>query len=243
MYYVDESGSIPSFKPSHPKNRHFLIAFIHTDNQKALEKVHRRSLKNVKKYFPHLFDHNNELKASLAPPFIKEYLISRIINKTDTKFGYMLVDNFKIKEQFRKYKSRSFNYLLKLVMTSHNYGACCTDSLILNIDNRNSKITNLDSLEDHLYEELVLKHELTDEVTVNYLESHNEINVQVADLIANTVFQYYKYRNYRFRYELIDPSNCTRCPDSYIHLYQLIKENFFFVQEFPGGRSKNPIAI
>jgi len=243
VYYVDESGSIPSFKSKKWKNRYFLIAFVHTEDKEGLKKVHNRSLKNVRKYYPHLFDENNELKASVAPPFIKEYLLRRIIDKTDAHFGYMIVDNWNIKERFRKYKSRSFNYLIKLVMISHDLCDNCSNYLVLNIDNRNSKITSLSELEGHLFDELVLSRYLTNDINVNYLQSHETTNVQVADLIANTIYQYYRYKGVKFKINNLTKGSDDHCPQSYKHLFRLIQDRFFFYQEFPFGRSKNNVTL
>lgn len=243
LYYVDESGSIPSFRSNKWKNRYFLIAFVHTENIGILKRVHNRSLSNVRKHYPDLFDENNELKASVTPPFIKEYLIRRLLTKTDVQFGYILVDNWNIRDQFRRYKSRSFNYLIKLAMISHEYCDECINHLRLNIDNRNSKITNLDALESHLYDVLVLEKELTDEVSVKYLESHENTNIQVADLIANTIYQYYRYRNIKFRLNELDETKNIHCPQSYKYLYNMLRQRLFYYQEFPGGRSKQNTTL
>lgn len=52
MYFVDESGSIPTFKSKKWRNRYFVLAFVHTNNPQQVKKVHKKSLLNVKKYYP-----------------------------------------------------------------------------------------------------------------------------------------------------------------------------------------------
>jgi hypothetical protein len=244
VYYIDESGSIPTFRSKKWANRYFVISFVHTKNANHLERVFSDSLRSVYKYYPEYFADTSELKGSAAPPFVKEYLLRRILRKTDIKIGYIIADNWNIQNSFRQIPSRSFNYLIKLVMMSHALSASDRAFLNLKIDNRNSAVESLKSLEEYLFQELVLGEEITNKVHVEYCDSCNNSNIQVADLVANTVMQYYRYRFFKFpRHNEIEVGLNVPCPESAEHLYNLMKPKMFFTQMFPGRRPIVGVAL
>lgn len=244
MYFINESGSIPTFKSRKWKNRYFVIAFVHTNNPVKLEKVHRKSLFNLNKYHPHIFSESGELKGSNAPPFAKDYLLRRLFQKTDISIGYIVVDNWNIKDSFREVPSRSFNYLVKMMFTSHTLGASDRSLLSLKSDNRNTAIKSLKSLEEYLFQELVLGEEVTYGVDIEYCESSENINIQVADLMANTIHQYYKFCRFSFpNHHDIQGDIDFPNPDVVSYLYGLIKPRLFYNQVFPGKSTPSNVAL
>ncbi|MDC0761712.1 DUF3800 domain-containing protein [Brevibacillus sp. AG] len=244
MYFVDESGSIPTFKSTKWKNRYFVIAFVHTNNYTRLKRVYKQYLGNVKKYYPEYIEPSGELKGSAAPPFIKEYLITRLLDKTDINIGYIVADNWNTKDAFREVPERSYNYLVKLLLMSHSFGAQDRAMLTLKVDNRNSAIKSLNSLEDYLYQELVLGEGRTGKVDVEFCLSENNYGVQVADLFANTIMQYHKYKTKSFpNYEAIHGPIDEVNPDIVSNLYNLMSKRLFYSQLFPVQRSNVGVAL
>lgn len=244
MYFVDESGSIPTFKSRKWKNRYFVIAFVHTNDYTQLKRVYKRYLGNAKKYYPQYIDSNGELKGSVAPPFIKEYLITRLLDKTDINIGYIVADNWNTRESFREIPERSYNYLVKLLLNSHNLGSQDKQRLVLKVDNRNSAIRSLKSLEEYLFQELVLHENKTNYVDVEYCESKNNYGVQVADLFANTIKQYYGFQTAPFpNYHTITSSIDLVNPDITTGLYNLFRARLFYNQVFPLQRSHAGVVL
>jgi hypothetical protein len=134
---------------------------------------------------------------------------------------------------------------MKLVLSSHRFGAADRIHLQLKLDNRNSSVKSLKSLEDYLHQELILSSPKTNKVSVEYIESANNYNIQAADLLANTIFQYYRYRYIDFhRHDEITEYIDSPCPEVHSYLYnQLVRRKLFFHQEFPGSRSRTPISL
>ncbi|MEK5083115.1 DUF3800 domain-containing protein [Bacillus sp. FSL H8-0515] len=201
MFYIDESGSIPKFSPTKYKHRFFVIAFIHTTNPKKLKNTYKRAISRLRKDFPDFFaslSNPKELKGSETPPFMKLFILEKLFKATDIKIAHMVVCNQKIEQRFRENPARSFNYLVYIIMKS--FPLSKEDQLLLNlkIDNRNSALPSLNELEGYLYPELVLDKQITKNVKVEYLLSDSSHNIQVADMISNIIFQYYRYHGAPF---------------------------------------------
>ncbi|MED1480726.1 DUF3800 domain-containing protein [Bacillus altitudinis] len=195
MFYIDESGSIPKLYPKRYKNRFFVIAFVHTDNPKKLKNTYKRAISRLRKDYPDFFKYlpnPKELKGSETPPFMKLFIFQKLFKSTDIRIGHMVVLNQKIDQRFRESPARSFNYLVSIMMK--NFPLSDEDRRILNlqIDNRNAALPSLKELEGYLFPELVLEKQITKEVNVDYLLSDQSINIQVADMVANTIYQYYR---------------------------------------------------
>jgi len=203
MFYIDESGIITSKKPHAVDTEHhyFVISFVQTDDSKRLKNVYQRSIKKLRSNFPTFFSglaNPKEPKGSELMPFMKFHIINDLINYTDIKIGHMVVDNREIEERFRKNSSRSFNYLIKLVLLNTPLSSKEQTILHLNIDNRNVAIGNLKDLKEYLSTELVTATGITKQVNVSYFDSQHTCCIQVADLFANVVYQRYRYKDKGF---------------------------------------------
>ncbi|KRT94036.1 DUF3800 domain-containing protein [Bacillus licheniformis] len=201
MFYIDESGSIPKFFSRKYKYRFFVIAFIHTTNPRKLRSTFKRAIGRLRKDFPDFFanlPNPDELKGSDTPPFMKLFILEKLFKATDIKIAHMVVCNQKIEQRFREQPARSFNYLVSIIMK--NFPLSKEDELLLNlkIDNRNSALPSLNELEGYLYSDLVLDKQITKNVEVEYLQSDLSPNIQVADMISNIIFQYYRYQGAPF---------------------------------------------
>lgn len=67
------------------------------------------------------------------------------------------------------------------------------DELNISIDKRSIKVSSLNSLSDYLeiYYEYEKKFEL--KLKVEYLDSHDNYNIQIADLLCNTLWVKYSF--------------------------------------------------
>lgn len=109
------------------------------------------------------------------------------------------------------------------------------DTLYLQIivDNRNSAVQSLNSLEDYQFHGLVLARGLVKDVSVEYMESSKSVQIQVADLVANTVFQI--FRNGEIPFPQLTSSDVASQfhPDTFTVLYELIRQRLVLVYQSP----------
>ncbi len=201
--FIDESGTIPKTLDSNHQN--FVIALIHTDDQKTLTKRFSRSLMKVIKKYPELMGElksNGEIKASHIDEKMKTKVYSDLLSQYTNKqgqiqgleFGIIVVDTMKITDRFRQNKARCFNYLLSLYFVtfskrSYLYKQVAQMELI--IDNQNIATQSLHVLQEYLNVELTLKKDcFENDIVAGYFDSKNVPLIQLADYLANTVFRY-----------------------------------------------------
>ncbi|WP_436664243.1 DUF3800 domain-containing protein [Alicyclobacillus acidoterrestris] len=253
MFFIDESGSIPGFLSKKWKNRYFVMAFVQTQDPKKLQSVYKNSIRNLRKTFPSFFsglDNPNELKGSEAYPFMKEYIFRQLITKTDINIAHMVVDNWNIDSAFREDPCRSFNFLTKVMLKSCRLTKSDCDHLELRIDNRNSAIKSLNSLEDYLFNELVLGKSANrapadvKRVTVTYMDSKSSRGVQIADMVANTIYKRYRFRSAPFpHYSRVRETDTYECPETNEKLYQLLRSRISVPYVYPPPyKSRREIA-
>jgi hypothetical protein len=229
MFFIDESGSIPKHYDPRYKYRYFVISFVHTNNPRKLENTYKRSIRKLKKEFPAFFSklqNPKEPKASELLPFMKLFIIEKLFQSTDIKLAHMVVDNWNIEQRFREMPARSFNFLVKLILDNFPLTSQDKDHLQLKIDNRNTAIHSLKELEGYLYTEMVLKEQTVKKVSVEYLDSKKNINIQVADLFANTFYQRFRYKTINFpKYQSIKGYIDLVHPYTMEYIYTFIKQS------------------
>jgi hypothetical protein len=237
MFFIDESGSIPKFRDTRWKYRYFVVGFIQTQQPRKVASTYKRAIRNLRKHFPEFFaslQNPNEMKGSEAHPFMKLYILEKLLKSTDIRIGHMVVNTLDIEDVFRSKPSRSFNYLVKIIMENFSLSSSEKQNLELIIDNRNTAIKNLKSLEDYLYNELVLENRMTNNVSVKYVESSDNYNIQVADLISNTIYQRFRYKGLLFpNFDKLGKNNSPVCNYTYEYLYQVMKPRICTPFVFP----------
>lgn len=237
MFFIDESGSIPKVYDPRFKNRFFVISFVHTENPKKLFNTYKHTIQNLKKWYPDFFSNlrnPNELKGSEAPPFMKLYIIERLLRLTDIQIAHMVVDNWSIDQRFRDVPGRSFNFLIKLILEHFPLTSTDKEHLFLRVDNRNTKLEGLKELEWYLYNELILESNIVKNVTVEYLESSDNRGIQIADIISSVIYQRYRYQTIPFsNYNEIKVQIDTPHPYTYEYLYNFLRPRMRTPYVFP----------
>lgn len=227
MFFIDESGSMPKYLDTRYKYRYFIIGFVHTSDPRHLKQTYKRAIRNLRRKYPDFYSglkNPNECKASEMLPFMKEYILNKLVNTTDIKIAFMTVNNMEIDQRFRENPGRSFNYLIKIILENFPLTPGDIDNLQLNIDNRNTALDGLSELEGYLYNVLVLEKDIVRDVNVNYLESCDNYNIQVADLIANVIYQRFRYKTLPFpAYSEITEGFDRLHPYTFEYLYNIIK--------------------
>lgn len=192
---------MPKFPDRRFKYRYFVICFVHTDQPQRVERTYTRAISDLMKYYPDFFrrlKNPKEMKGSEARPFMKHFIIQKLIEHTDIRVAHMVVDNWNIEDKFRSVPERAFNYLVKTIMKSFPLSAADHRALQLKVDTRNTAIENLRTLQGYLDAELVLVEGLTGRVCVDYLDSSCNKNIQVADILASVIFQRFRYKTMHF---------------------------------------------
>ena len=168
---LDESGAM------HLKNeRFFVIAGFVTKELHKVKSVHKKveELVKEKKNIP--INQKVELKSSKIIP------IAIIVDK----------DNL---SRFAASENVAYNFFVKNLLKylfNCNISSLKTDKIELRVDNRNNSVKTLKDLESFLTWEFELRNI---DITVKYLDSKNNREVQMADYVANMFCKKYNSIN------------------------------------------------
>lgn len=190
----DESGNLGK------KGRYFTIACVAGSELKPLKNVMNRSITNVKNKFPQFKD-SREIKASESNPIIKDYMLRKIATK-NIEIRYIVADLVHVQQHLLKDENLLYNYMLKFLVLP----ICKSDKpprrLVLNIDKRTIKVGSTNSFTDYI--KILINYDLNlpIPIEVNYYESHNSVQIQAADFVANAINAKYEY-NHDYYYNLI----------------------------------------
>ncbi|EAG3715042.1 hypothetical protein B6G43_15430, partial [Listeria monocytogenes] len=148
-------------------------------------------LKYLKRYPSSKLDITKEIKGSEMPFEMKKLIFNMLSTKSDAKFHFKIVDNHQLVNHLLNNTSLSFNYFIYLTVNeiskipinpANNY-------LKMQIDDRNTAIESLNSLQEYLTIKFTMEHPIFSSVETSYKDSQNKDLIQVVDLFANTVFR------------------------------------------------------
>ena len=188
--YLDESGSIHK----NSKTRYFAVGgyFVFKEDKNKVTAIYKRINKKIKdnKKIPL----NYEIKSYNMNDLEKIEIFSNIQN-INSFFGCSIIfDKFSMKKEIIE-SNIFFNYSVKILFKD-----CIIPLLNLNesvkfiisIDNRNIRVGDLNNLETYLKTEFCLKNF---DFKITYFDSATNFGIQLADLITNTFYNYYKDYN------------------------------------------------
>ncbi|AYE38374.1 DUF3800 domain-containing protein [Companilactobacillus zhachilii] len=188
MIFVDESGSIT--RSIKPKYRYFVISMIETEEPYTVRRVFRKSKKNFIEKHPSLkMDYSREIKGSCMSVQMKKFIIRQLLEKTDIKFHYIIIDNFHLNDRFHDNVELCFNFIIgnflkRFLPKEYNDKY----NLKMTLDERNCTVPSLNSLKDYLKIEVCLKNNIIGDVSqCSYADSKEKDVLQVADIFANLV--------------------------------------------------------
>lgn len=188
--FIDESGIIT--KSTIKKNRYFILAFLETDDPYNVI----RQFRKAKKEFISInnsckFDIKDEIKGSEMPYGMKKMIFEKLSDKTDAKFHFKIIDNFHLSDNLLSNTSLAFNYFLYLSVREIKRISSTEkpEELYLLIDDRNTAIGSLNSLQEYLRIKFMLETEAFSEISSSYKDSKSKDLIQVVDLFSNTIFR------------------------------------------------------
>ena len=195
--YIDESGSLTKdFASIHPN---FVICVVRVKDIINLRKLLKRFILNhydeLKKSDSNskMFDKENfiEIKGSALSTELKIELANYLCQARILEIYYIHILNEEVKHYFYEDTSRVFNYVLGLLLKKHlENNNLPYDDYLIEIDNRNLKRISINSLEDYLNIELMLKKRMIRSLNVEYYDSKDNLMVQVSDFFSNLYFSY-----------------------------------------------------
>ncbi|WP_056955554.1 DUF3800 domain-containing protein [Limosilactobacillus ingluviei] len=195
MLFIDESGSITRNKSRNC--RYFVIAIVESDNPSHVKRIFKKAkVKFLKTHASKnyaILDYRKEIKGSEMPSKMKKYIFNELKKKTDVKFHYIVIDNHHLKDDFFDNVELCFNFVLcnylKNLLQLNNQ-----KDLSIQLDERNCSVKSLNSLDGYLKIELMLKNNIINEFNgCKYVDSTKSDLVQVADMVANTVYRSCKH--------------------------------------------------
>lgn len=194
--YIDESGSIP--KELDNNHKYFVIALVHTKDQKRLSRIFKRSRLKVIKRNNDLLNElklQKEIKGSNLTEEDKRKIYEDLVRLcNDFEIGIIILNTTKVDSTFRLNKARCFNFLLnKYFLTfakrSNLYNK--DNKYILQIDEQNVATKSTYVLREYINTELVMsRNKYNNDFGVGYYDSKNCLLIQLADFIANTTLRY-----------------------------------------------------
>lgn len=195
---IDESGAM------HQKeNDYFIIAGFLTKQIYSIKSLHKKIEKEIREKYAYLKMYN-ELKGSFLKSYQKIEMLNKLLKVPTTVPIAIVVDKKHVVKRKNHDENIKYNYFLQtlLYFLLTNYSYLFLDEIIeLILDNRNVSVGSLNSLEDYLNSELGLKYDK--KFKVHYRNSREHREVQMADLISNTLFGYYNYRTKNSTYRKI----------------------------------------
>lgn len=201
--YIDESGSINNKLMNH----YFIITLIASDQSKSIKRSYKRfisshydqleklDLKHQKMFKSGEF---KELKGSCFDRYMKQDFVRFFGSKNNFFLFYIVADNSKLKDIFCSNTSRAFNYLLKTALEYFiKNGYIASEHHVLQLDERNERTESKFFLEDYLNTELSITGINSGNFTVQYFDSANNSNIQIADVFSNLYYSHLKTQAYK----------------------------------------------
>ncbi|MCP4482616.1 MAG: DUF3800 domain-containing protein [bacterium] len=190
--FLDESGNMHQNSP----DRFFVIGGVITEKLLLLYKKYKKANLHLKRM--RNFSLGKELKASHMKRDDKIFLLNEIQKQLpNMRFLAIVVDKEKLYRKITRV-NLFYNYLIKILLLSlaqKNIINNHTLKIGLLLDNRSIKVASKNSLEDYINIEFNYHLFVKDHMYfyADYLESSSNFNIQLADLVCNTIWSKYNY--------------------------------------------------
>ncbi|MCB9096076.1 MAG: DUF3800 domain-containing protein [Arcobacter sp.] len=188
--FLDESGLIHK----NSSDEYFIIGGFITEDYTKLKRLYKNATLKIKKQKN--IPLKNELKASNMNKVDKRFILEEIQKDNLFKFIGIMVNKPKLRKPVNE-TNIFYNYLIKILLDyliDKNI-IQKENELYIAIDKRSIKVSSLNSLEDYLKIHYIYEKNFDIELKTEYLDSHDNYNIQIADLICNTLWVKYTYPN------------------------------------------------
>ncbi len=195
--FVDESGDLGT------KERYFVIALIIPQNGSRIKNI-------IKRYCA---EHKcAELKASSMTFVKKQDILQKLSTVDDHLVSYIVVDKNNIQNQkLLEDKNLLYNYLFQWLIKPIIKAAGSDIEIIL--DNHSIKVKSLNSLSDYIRIKAYAEWGISYNITIKYIDSRDSKHVQMADIVANTIYAHYLYKKNNGLYGLLRIDKSIKFPN------------------------------
>jgi hypothetical protein len=191
--YIDESGDLGD---SHSSSKYFVIAAILVDNPQDLKRI----IKNIKNNYPDIVGRDLEIKGSKTDPNIIKKILARI-NNIDYEVSAVYLD----KKNLHKIPDFYNHHVLYDTLASKLAEKIIIDSSAsVIVDRSKSKHEDIRKFNERFSSSL--NNPNNHFININHVNSIKEKGLQIADLIAWSIFQSKEHDDFEF-IELIKNKN------------------------------------
>jgi len=184
MYiYLDESGDLGFSKGS---TKYFVISFIITKNPNYLKRIARKIKEK------HSIPRSVELKGATTRHNIKKDLLTKATKLKDLEAHYIIVKKENIEARLRQDGNIFYNYMVGLSLIPRILKEPKNSTINLVVDRRITSIVSGFSLDKYVKYKILYENNRNDiNLLVDYKDSHMVYNLQVVDIICNSIYRKY----------------------------------------------------
>lgn len=193
--FIDESGDL-----GQNGSRYFVIAVLAPKNKKRLDNI-------VKHYCAN--SGTIEMKAYNLNFPTKENLLRKIGSAHDYSISYVVADKKHIDPMLFRDKNILYNYLYQWAIEPIIKSS--TESVNIVTDNHSVRVSSKNSLADYVKTKAYFEWRFQYPISLSYTDSRKCRAIQVADLMANTIFGKYS-QNKDHLYGLLNIKDSIKFP-------------------------------
>jgi len=189
---IDESGHLHPNSPG----RYFVIGGYLTEKPSKINKKYKNAVNKLKRIKG--LDVKSELKGSEITHKDKRFLLSEINKIDDVIYVFSIIDKKHVKKEKIEHINLFYNYSVGLLIECLvNRGMIDKNikNLKIKADNRTIKHGSINGLADYVNTKLIIEKSIPNifKTSCEYLESHENIGIQVADLLCNVLWAKFNY--------------------------------------------------
>lgn len=191
MYcYIDESGDLGFNKLKATK--HFIIVVLIVKNQKEVRNcIKRIRQKRLKKKFKKI----SELKFNKSDEIIRKHVLD-CLSRRDIEIYAIVLRKEQVYDKLHDHKNEVYNYITKILL----------EKIIMPPEDRKilifvDKFLSKSNRENY---NLYIENKLLDliktpiEISIEHVDSHQELCIQAADFIAEAIFHKYEFNSDKY---------------------------------------------
>jgi len=193
--FIDESGDL-----GQKGSRFFAIAAVSPINKKRLDNIVKHHCAN---------NGIVEIKAYNLTFPAKEALLRKISSVHDYSVSYVVADKNHIDPLLFKDQNLLYNYIYQWVIEP--IAKASTESINITTDNHSTRVGSKNSLADYIKAKAYFEWNVRNPISIQYLDSKVCRSIQIADLMANTIFSKYM-QNKDHLYNLLKIKDSIKFP-------------------------------
>lgn len=141
----------------------------------------------------------------------KQTILNKLRKTEDHSISYIILDknnlqNAKLFEDKNILYNYLFHWLIKPVIK--NAGS----DVHVVLDNHSIKVKSINSLSDYIKIKAYTEWGFSHNITISYVDSKHSKHVQMADIIANTIYAHYRYNKTNGLYALLKIDGSIKFP-------------------------------